>query len=166
LREWSLDSQLAAPRSRTRLTGCGMEMSTRRSRRRGEGSGGEERRGEERRGKAREGEAGRDTLIRKHPHLWRGDRGLFRRQRASAVMAEGGCWAAGPFSTLKEDLGPLAATWSPGHLGWKVGGWPGQANAHCTLRTAHYCTVTFRPRGGLALGRAAWTASGGRIGQD
>jgi hypothetical protein len=43
-----------------------MEMSTRRSRRRGEGRGGEERRGE-----AQEGEAGRDTLIRKHPHLWR-----------------------------------------------------------------------------------------------
>jgi hypothetical protein len=37
----------------------------------GEGRGGEGRRGEERRGEAQEGEAGRDTLIRKHPHLWR-----------------------------------------------------------------------------------------------
>ena len=154
LRKWSLDSQLAAPSSRTRLTGCGMEMSTSRSRRRGEGSGGEGRRGEER-------PRGGDTLIRKHPHLWRGDRGLCRRQCASAVMAswphgltaEGG-WMLGRWAVLDVERGFGATgchleSWSPGQRtgqrppGWnrgKLGVGPDKqmhtAHAHCTL-TAH-----------------------------
>jgi len=73
----------------------------------------EERRGEWRRGEERRGEApGGDTLIRKHPHLWRGDRGLCRRQRASAVMAswphgltaEGG-WMLGRWAVLDVERG-------------------------------------------------------------
>jgi hypothetical protein len=44
----------------------GNEHTQEQEERRGEWRGGEERGGE-----GREGEAGRDTLIRKHPHLWR-----------------------------------------------------------------------------------------------
>jgi hypothetical protein len=76
-----------------------------------------------------------------------------------------GRWAV---STLKEDLGPLAATWSPGVLdsgqrtatsgqwppGWKVGGWPGQANAHCTrtLHTAHGLHRSSQAQRGMGAG--------------
>ncbi|PMD51235.1 uncharacterized protein K444DRAFT_636564 [Hyaloscypha bicolor E] len=74
-------------------------------------------------------------------------------------MAEDGCWAAGPFSTLGEDLGPLGHRLPPGVLDTWLQSW-GLARtskcAHCTLRTAHR-TAAFRSRGGLALGRTAWT---------
>jgi hypothetical protein len=75
-----------------------------------------------------------------------------------------GCWAAGPFSTLKEDLGPLAATWSPGQRTADSGDLAGKlgVGADKQMHTAHaHCTLTAPQQSGPE-GDGRWVELHGR----
>jgi hypothetical protein len=154
-REWSLDSQLAAPSSRTRLTGCGMEMSTRRSRRRGEERGGPGGRGRTRYA---------DTEA--PPSL----------EGVTAGYFEG---SAPPPSWPRMDARPLGHSrrweriwdhWATGcHLeswtpGCRVGGWPGRASVHTAHCAPHTAPQRSGPEGDWRWVGLHGRASGGRIG--